>query len=45
MRSAVAAVIGVWMKPGPITLAVIPNLPSSSANVFVKPWMPAFAAE
>ena len=45
MRSAVALVISVWMKPGAIALAVTPNLPSSIARVFVKPCRPALAVE
>jgi hypothetical protein len=43
IRSAVALVISVWMKPGAIALAVTPNLPSSMASVLVKPCRPAFA--
>ena len=45
IRSAVAAVMSVWMKPGATAFAVTPNLPSSMARVFVKPWRPALAAE
>ena len=33
IRSAVALVISVWMKPGAIALAVTPNLPSSIARL------------
>ena len=45
MRSAVALVISVSMKPGAIALAVTPNLPSSMARVLVKPCRPALAVE
>ena len=45
IRSAVALVISVWMKPGATALAVTPNLPSSIARVLVKPCSPALAAE
>ena len=42
--SGMAAIIWVAMKPGAIALTVTPLLASSSAAVFVKPTMPAFAA-
>ena len=45
IRSAVAAVMSVWMKPGATAFAVTPNLPSSMARVLVKPCRPALAAE
>ena len=45
MRSAVARVMSVWMKPGATAFAVTPNFPSSIASVLVKPWSPALAAE
>ena len=45
IRSAVAAVMSVWMKPGATALAVTPNFPSSIARVLVKPCRPALAAE
>ncbi|BDH57114.1 hypothetical protein MTP03_20530 [Tsukamurella sp. PLM1] len=45
IRSAVAWVISVAMKPGATALAVTPNRPSSNARVLVNPCMPALAAE
>jgi hypothetical protein len=36
--------MSVAMNPGATTFTVIPNLPSSIANVLVKPSMPALAA-
>ena len=45
MRSAVALVMSLTMNPGAMQLAVIPNLPSSIASVFVKPCRPALAVE
>ena len=44
MRSAVALVMAVSMKPGAIALAVIPNGPSSTAIALVNPCSPALAA-
>ena len=45
IRSAVALVIAVSMKPGAIALAVTPNGPSSMASVLVRPCRPALAVE
>jgi hypothetical protein len=45
IRSAVARVISVSMKPGAMAFAVTPNLPSSMASVLVKPCRPALAVE
>ena len=45
IRSAVARVISVTMKPGATALHVIPNRPSSCATVLVNPCRPALAAE
>ena len=43
IRSAVAAVMSVWMKPGATALAVTPNLPSSMASV--RAWEHALFGE
>ena len=40
-----AAVMSVTMNPGATAFAVMPNFPSSIASVFVRPCMPALAAE
>lgn len=45
MRSAVASVISVAMKPGATQLAVTPNGPSSIASVLVNACRPALAEE
>jgi hypothetical protein len=37
--------MSVTVNPGATALAVTPKRPSSSARVFVNPWIPAFAAE